>query len=106
MSQEAATTNAVKLVHISDIHFGAANPAALDAVREYVAQVRPDAVLVAGDITQNGRQREFRAARSWFESLGVPCIVAPGNHSSSPAASPAQALFLAIRILQATHGRV
>ncbi len=82
MSQDAAKPDVVKLVHVSDIHFGAANPAALDAFREYVAGLRPDAVLVAGDITQNGRQREFRAARCWLESLGVPCVVAPGNHDT------------------------
>ena len=82
MSREAAMPRAVRFVHISDVHFGAANQAALDAVSEYIGQVRPDAVLLAGDITQNGRQREFRAARSWLEGLGVPCVVAPGNHDT------------------------
>ncbi len=82
MSQEAAGGRPVRLVHMSDIHFGAVDHTALDAVAAYVDRTRPDALVIAGDITQNGRQREFRSARAWLEGLGVQCIVAPGNHDT------------------------
>ena len=82
MSREVTPPKAVKLIHLSDIHFGAVDHNALDAVRDYVDKIRPDALIVAGDITQNGRQREFLAARAWLGGLGVRCIVAPGNHDT------------------------
>lgn len=82
MSHKVAISPGVRLVHVSDVHFGSADPRALEAVASYVNETRPDAVLVAGDLTQNGRQREFRAARAWLESLSAPCIVTPGNHDT------------------------
>ncbi len=72
----------VRLLHLSDIHFGAEDAEALAAVDKFVAQIKPDAVIVAGDITQMGKRREFEAARAWFDRLGVPVIAAPGNHDT------------------------
>ena len=71
MSREAAMPRAVRFVHISDVHFGAANQAALDAVSEYIGQVRPDAVLLAGDITQNGRQRQLNRSIATLNSARI-----------------------------------
>lgn len=72
----------VKLIHLSDVHFGAENKAALEAVSAFAATLRPDAVIVAGDITQHGSRREFAAARAWFDSLRLPIIATPGNHDT------------------------
>jgi predicted phosphodiesterase len=72
----------VTLLHVSDIHFGAEDEAALQVVTSFAAQLKPDALVVAGDITQDGRSREFRAGRAWLDRLGVPPIVAPGNHDT------------------------
>lgn len=72
----------VRLMHLSDIHFGREDEYALEATRDFAAHVKPDAIIVAGDITQKGRRREFAAARQWFDALGFPVIVAPGNHDT------------------------
>ena len=72
----------VKLLHLSDIHFGAQDTEALKAVESFVEHIKPDAVLIAGDLTQGGRRAEFKAARLWLDSLGVQAIVAPGNHDT------------------------
>lgn len=37
-------------------------------------------VVIAGDLTMRARTKEFDAARDFFESLGLPLIVLPGNH--------------------------
>ena len=71
------------LVHISDLHFG--RPAVaerLDALKEYIAEIRPNAVAVSGDLTQRCTNREFSNARAYLDSLGevAPCAVIPGNH--------------------------
>jgi 3',5'-cyclic AMP phosphodiesterase CpdA len=71
------------LTHISDLHFG--RPAVaerLDALKEYIAEMQPDAVAISGDLTQRCTNREFSNARAYLDSLGevAPCAVIPGNH--------------------------
>lgn len=70
----------VRLFHISDVHFGLEDSAALDWVAACVAQERPDAVLITGDLTMRARHREFAAAAAWIQNLGVPVTVEVGNH--------------------------
>ncbi|HVY88712.1 MAG TPA: metallophosphoesterase, partial [Hyphomonadaceae bacterium] len=72
----------VRLIHLSDVHFGAEDVDALKAVEDFAAHIKPDAIVIAGDITQSGKRREFEAARAWFDRLGVQPIVAPGNHDT------------------------
>lgn len=66
--------------HLSDLHFGREDVAALDWVRAAIARERPDAVLITGDLTMRARRREFRAACAWISELGVPVTVEVGNH--------------------------
>jgi 3',5'-cyclic AMP phosphodiesterase CpdA len=82
----------VRLMHLSDIHFGREDAYALTVTRDFAQRMKPDAVIVAGDITQRGRRREFAAAREWFDMLGFPVIVAPGNHDTPLAHLAARAM--------------
>jgi 3',5'-cyclic AMP phosphodiesterase CpdA len=75
-------TAAIRLIHISDVHFGREDRAALEQVEDFTARVKPDAVIFAGDITQKGRRSEFEAAREWLSGLKFPVIAAPGNHDT------------------------
>jgi 3',5'-cyclic AMP phosphodiesterase CpdA len=70
----------IRLFHVSDLHFGAEDRAALDWFARIVRDERPDAILMTGDLTQNARAREFAAAREWLEGLGPPVTVEVGNH--------------------------
>ena len=72
----------VRIVHLSDIHFGCENTAALDEVRRQILDQPPDLVAVTGDITQAGYPREFAAARDWLDALPCPTISTPGNHDT------------------------
>lgn len=69
-----------RLFHISDVHFGVEDRAALAALAEAVALEKPAAVVCTGDLTQRARHSEYAAAREWFASLGVPVVLEPGNH--------------------------
>lgn len=69
-----------RLFHVSDIHFGAEDPAALDWFARCVAAEQPDAVIVTGDLTMRARREEFAAAQAWLEALGRPVTVEVGNH--------------------------
>lgn len=68
------------LFHVSDLHFGAEDRAALDWFAQAVADIRPDAVICTGDLTMRARHREFAAAAAWLGALAAPVMVEPGNH--------------------------
>ncbi|MXO60468.1 metallophosphoesterase [Altererythrobacter salegens] len=68
------------LFHLSDIHFGLADERALAWVKQEIAERRPDAVAITGDLTMRARHREFAAATAWINDLDVPVTVEVGNH--------------------------
>ncbi|MFL5236593.1 MAG: metallophosphoesterase family protein [Rhizomicrobium sp.] len=68
------------LAHISDLHFGRADPAVLEGLKHAIQQAKPDVVVVSGDLTQRARRREFMQARDFLQGLPRPQIVVPGNH--------------------------
>lgn len=68
------------LFHISDLHFGREDKAALAWFAAQVAASRPDAILLTGDLTQSARSREFAAAAAWLQALATPIHLTPGNH--------------------------
>jgi 3',5'-cyclic-AMP phosphodiesterase len=43
-------------------------------------EARPDALLVTGDLSQDGSPASYRWARELFGPLGVPVLCIPGNH--------------------------
>ena len=68
------------LVHLSDLHFGRIDAAVIEPLVARVAAIRPDVVVVSGDLTQRAKAKEFEAARTFLDRLPVPRIVVPGNH--------------------------
>ena len=69
------------IVHISDTHFGTEEAPVAEALRAWVRERKPDALILSGDITQRARRSQFAAARRFCDSLGVPRLLAlPGNH--------------------------
>lgn len=69
-----------RLFHVSDLHFGCEDRAAIRWFEETVQAERPDAVIVTGDLTMRARSAEYRAAADWLAGLGVPVSIEPGNH--------------------------
>lgn len=69
-----------RLLHVSDLHFGRVDPATLEPLRESAERLRPDLVMVSGDLTQRARAWQFREARDYLATLPQPQIVVPGNH--------------------------
>jgi len=69
-----------KIVHISDVHFGTADPAVVEIVVAKVNEISPDVVVVSGDLTQRAKRVEFKQARAFLDRLPKPQIVVPGNH--------------------------
>jgi 3',5'-cyclic AMP phosphodiesterase CpdA len=80
----------VRLLHISDIHFGRsyveAHVAAAEGLAAEVASSQSpfDAIILSGDLSQRARTREFLAARGLIGRLErvAPVLVVPGNHDA------------------------
>jgi 3',5'-cyclic AMP phosphodiesterase CpdA len=68
------------IAHIADLHFGNEEPGLVEALAAEIGTLRPDLVAVSGELTQRARRRQFRDARRFLDSLGVPWISVPGNH--------------------------
>lgn len=80
------------LVQISDLHIGAewtegdpvaALARAVDAVRAF--PVRPEAIVVSGDLTEHGGDGEYATVRELLARLPAPAHVLPGNHDERAA---------------------
>ncbi|MEN3950788.1 metallophosphoesterase [Iodidimonas sp. SYSU 1G8] len=71
----------MKLIQISDTHFGTEQPPVVEALLELVTEAAPDLVVMSGDITQRARRDEFDRARAFVDRLPVQRVmVIPGNH--------------------------
>ena len=68
------------IAHISDLHFGAADPLIVEALASCLVRLAPHVVAVSGDLTQRARRWQFLAARTFLEKVPRPQIVVPGNH--------------------------
>ena len=72
-----------RLLHLSDLHFGAHDPRLVEAVEERVHEKKPDLVVISGDFTQRARTEQFREACQFLERLreaGHDVLGVPGNH--------------------------
>lgn len=70
----------MKIAHLSDLHFGHHDESVVDALVPELEQQRLDLVVISGDFTQNGTEREFQVARSFIDKISSPVFAVPGNH--------------------------
>ena len=72
-----------RLIHLSDLHFGAHEPRLVDAVAERIDEEKPDLVVISGDFTQRARTEQFKDACEFLDRLreaGHDVLAVPGNH--------------------------
>lgn len=70
----------IRLFHVSDVHFGREDKAAVAWFDALVAAEQPDAVVMTGDLTMRARSSEFEAGLDWLKGLGRPVTLEVGNH--------------------------
>jgi len=72
-----------RLVHLSDLHFGAHDERLVEAVEQHVDDIKPDLVVISGDFTQRARTEQFEQACEFLDRLrqrGHEVLAVPGNH--------------------------
>jgi 3',5'-cyclic AMP phosphodiesterase CpdA len=70
----------MRIVHISDLHFGTESPDGVAALGRAIRSSGADLVAVSGDLTQVGSREEFHAARRFLDAVEAPLLCVPGNH--------------------------
>lgn len=70
----------MKMIHLSDLHFGTEKPEIVYHIKNAITGIRPDIIVVSGDLTQIASTQEFVTARSFLDSLPATVFCVPGNH--------------------------
>lgn len=76
----------LRLLHVSDLHFGRSSVAAqVEGVERVYSSERFDAIVISGDLSQRTRMRELERAKEFVEDAGrhAPVFVVPGNHDTA-----------------------
>ena len=72
----------MRLLHLSDLHFGR-DRAELEAPLVSLCNgLAPDLVAISGDFTQRARVGQFARARAFLDQLEPPTLSVPGNHDT------------------------
>jgi Icc protein len=102
-----------RILHITDIHLVAPPKlvsGVLDTAKLFARQVAQileamprlgpiDAVLVTGDVSDDGTEESYALFRKMVEPLGLPLLVIPGNHD---ARAPMRAAFADLGLFAAS----
>ena len=74
----------VTIAHISDPHVGSQYfvPNLMTRVISELNELHPDAVVVSGDLTNEGFRQEYKAWAAYAERIEAPIYTVPGNHDS------------------------
>ncbi len=72
----------LRIAQISDIHCGESSfdGDLMRSIVERINAMRPDVVLVVGDLTAKGYVWEYEEAAAWLDQIESPKLVVPGNH--------------------------
>ena len=76
----------MKILHVSDIHYreSAENSELLDKASHTFEQLRPDYILITGDLTRDGRTEQFADVRRFIDELSFCHVLTiPGNRDAS-----------------------
>jgi len=72
-----------RLVHLSDLHFGAHDERLVEAVEKSIDELKPELIVISGDFTQRARTEQFNEACEFLKRLqhaGHEVLGVPGNH--------------------------
>ncbi len=95
----------IRILHLSDPHFGAADPALAEAFVGRAKRMMPDFTVLSGDLTMRARRSELKAARSFVDRLPRPFLMIPGNHDIPALNQPVDRFFSPFKRYQSTFGK-
>ncbi|MGB9132005.1 MAG: metallophosphoesterase, partial [Methanosarcina sp.] len=78
----------MQIVHLSDIHYSDAYfvPEIADSMLESINMLKPNIVVITGDLTENGFSVEYDGVKRFIDSIECENkVIVPGNHDSKNA---------------------
>src|SRR2546423_14820657 len=74
----------VTIAHISDPHVGSPYfvPNLMNRVIVELNELEPDAVILTGDLTNEGYRQEYKNCLAYLSRIRAPVHVIPGNHDA------------------------
>ncbi len=106
-----AAFDGYRVAHLTDLHTGYTDFGYLERLAARVAGLRPDLVLVTGDVIHHSREWAEPAAlllRDAFVAHGIPTVVSFGNHdfgyARRPGEPPDNDLHLIVEATLTAHG--
>ena len=73
-------TGALRIVHLTDLHFGFHHPELVGPLADAVNAAAPAQIVVTGDLAHRARDDHFGLAREFLRRLKAPVMCVPGNH--------------------------
>jgi outer membrane protein assembly factor BamB/predicted MPP superfamily phosphohydrolase len=79
-----AQAQTFRFAHVTDTHVGGSAGAEdlTRTVEDINQQIDLDFVILSGDVTEFGSEKELLEAKSILSKLNKPCYITPGNHDS------------------------
>ena len=71
-----------RIAHLSDPHLGTVPDGLSGLLAGCLADLKPDVVVVSGDLTQRALRGQYREARDFLMKLPGQVVVFPGNHDA------------------------
>lgn len=71
-----------RIVHLSDPHFGTEDPLLIAPLLQAITDLRPEVIVLSGDLTQRARPDQFAAAARFITACPAPVLAIPGNHDT------------------------
>ncbi|WP_103332596.1 metallophosphoesterase family protein [Pseudotabrizicola formosa] len=92
-----------RVLHLSDLHFGTERAGLVKPLTALAHRLRPDVVVISGDLTQRALAPQWAAAARLIAALPGPVLCVPGNHDV-PLYNPVARLFWPWRGYRAVAG--
>lgn len=74
----------IRILHLSDLHFGTERDGIVEELQKTITQLKPDIKIISGDITQRARISQYEMASQFLQDLGKEDLICvPGNHDIS-----------------------
>lgn len=74
----------MRLLHLSDLHFGTETAETVQKLADLISELSPDIAVISGDFTQVNARKEYETARAFMDALPCPIVAVPGNHDVPP----------------------
>lgn len=83
----------MRIIQISDLHFGMHDAIIIEAFLTDLVELNPDIIIISGDLTQRATHDQYELAKQFLQKLSSSIVlIVPGNHDI-PLYSPWSRLF-------------